>query len=98
MHLLSYRVPKEQRQIIQLVAVPLIYAVISLLQIYFYDASEYLRPLADLYEAFAEASILILFLHFLEPESGHRDQSSKYQSKACSPRMFQVRYSTPVII
>lgn len=83
MHLLRFRIPDEQRQIIRLVAVPLIYAVISLLQIYFYDAADYLRPIADLYEAFAVAFLLMLFVHFAEP-------GLKSQGDAYSRRLYKV--------
>jgi hypothetical protein len=46
-----------------LVAIPLVYAVIFILRIYFYNVAEYLRSLADLYEAFGLAFLLTLFLH-----------------------------------
>lgn len=92
MHLLRYRVPSEQRQIIRLTAVPFVYAVFTLLEICFYDAAEYLRPLADLYEAFALVFLLMLFFHLAEPQAAIRSPFTQFRSQTCSPALFQVCY------
>ena len=99
MHLLRYRVPGEQRQIIRLATVPFVYAVFSLLEICFYDAAEYLRPLPDLYEAFALVCLLMLFFHFAEPHAATRSPPTQHRSQRCPPAPLRVRHppSPPAI-
>ena len=52
-----------------MVFTPVVFAVCNLLAIAFYSASIYISPIADLYEAFALASIFALFVHFVIPDA-----------------------------
>lgn len=67
MHLFSFSAPKEQRQIIRIALVPLVTVAISCASIVAYDVSPYIKPIADLYEAFALASLFLLFVQFSVP-------------------------------
>ena len=72
-HLHRYTVPAEQRQIIRMVFTPVVFAIFNLLSIAFYSAAIYLAPVADLYEAFALASVLALFVHYVAPDTSQHD-------------------------
>lgn len=63
-HLHRYTRPAEQRQIVRLIFTPVIYSILSLLSLLFYDAHEYIEPLPELYEAFALACLFVLFAHY----------------------------------
>lgn len=73
-HLRRHTVPAEQRQIIRMVFTSAVFAICNLLAIAFYSAAIYLTPIADLYEAFALASVFALFVHFVALDGKqHRD-------------------------
>src|SRR4051812_27734054 len=44
-HLKRYTVPKEQRQIVRIIFMPLFFSFISLLSVLFYEKSIYLKPI-----------------------------------------------------
>ncbi|KAF9636100.1 putative duf300-domain-containing protein [Lasiodiplodia theobromae] len=63
-HLHRYTRPAEQRQIVRLIFTPVIYSILAVLSLLFYDAHEYIEPLPELYEAFALACLFVLFAHY----------------------------------
>lgn len=73
-HLHRYTQPKQQRQIIRIIATPVVFAVISVLAILDYNAAIYLLPVRDLYETFALASLFLLFIEFVAPDENTRDE------------------------
>lgn len=68
-HLAKYTAPSEQRQIIRIILVPTVFAIFSLLSVLFYQASIYLRPLAEIYESIAIPAIFMLYVHYIYPDS-----------------------------
>ena len=73
-HISRYSNPLEQRQIVRLVFTPVVFAVKNLLGIAFYSASIYITPVADLYEAFALAALLMLYVFYVAPDRSQHDQ------------------------
>ncbi|KAF2792802.1 hypothetical protein K505DRAFT_223449, partial [Melanomma pulvis-pyrius CBS 109.77] len=71
-HLRRYTVPKEQRQIVRIVSMPMFFAIVSLLSVLFYQQSIYLKPLMAAYEAFCVAGLFFLFLEYVCPEEEKR--------------------------
>jgi hypothetical protein len=76
-HLHRYTRPREQRQNVRIIAMPVFFCIISMLCIIFYTDSIYIRPLIDVYEAFCIAALFLLYLEFVCPEP---DQRVKYFS------------------
>src|SRR2546423_8835754 len=72
-HLHRYTQPRQQRQIIRVIFNPVVFAVLSVFAILDYDAAIYLIPLRDLYEAFALASIFLLFTEYVAPDEATRE-------------------------
>ena len=72
-HLHRYTRPKEQRQVIRIIFTPVVFAVLSAFAILDYDAAIYIIPLRDLYEAFALASLFLLFIEYVAPDEATRD-------------------------
>ena len=72
-HLHRYTQPKQQRQIIRIIATPVIFALLSVLAILSYDAANYIIPLRDIYETFALASLFLLFVEYVAPNKDTRD-------------------------
>ncbi|KAF2717476.1 hypothetical protein K431DRAFT_210915, partial [Polychaeton citri CBS 116435] len=68
-HLRRYRCPREQRQIIRIVFIAVVYAVVSFFQIYDYEIAEYIAVIPDLYEAFCICALFLLYLQFAAPAS-----------------------------
>ena len=75
MHLRQYVKPLEQRQMVRVIFTPVVFAVLSFLSIAFYGAAIYLDPIALLYEAFALASLFLLFIQYVAPGGHHTKQS-----------------------
>ena len=71
-HLRRYTVPKEQRQIVRIIFMPLFFSFLSLLSVLFYEKSIYLKPIMQVYEAFCFAALFFLFLEYLCPEEEER--------------------------
>lgn len=71
-HATHYTKPKEQRQQIRIVVLPVIYSILSLLSIRFYQDSIYLKPLSQVYEAVCVTALFSLFIEYLCPEENLR--------------------------
>ncbi|KIX92789.1 uncharacterized protein Z520_11452 [Fonsecaea multimorphosa CBS 102226] len=72
-HLRHYKAPNEQRQIFRIVSTPLVFAVIAVISTHVYDAADYLSPWANLYEAYALASLFLLYVQYVTPDLQTRD-------------------------
>jgi hypothetical protein len=72
-HLHRYTQPRQQRQIIRIIATPVVFAVMSTLAILDYGAANYLIPVRDLYETFALASLFLLFIEYVTPDEDSRE-------------------------
>lgn len=71
-HAAHYIRPKEQRQHIRIAVLPVIYCILSLLSIHYYQDSIYLKPLSQVYEAVCVTAIFSLFIEYLCPEEDRR--------------------------
>jgi len=71
-HLRHYTVPKEQRQIIRTVLMPLSFGIIAFLSVVFYEQSIYLKPIMQVYEALCVSALFFLFLEYVCPEADRR--------------------------
>ncbi|KAL7932095.1 organic solute transporter Ostalpha domain-containing protein [Trichoderma chlorosporum] len=71
-HAAHYTKPKEQKQQIRIAVLPIVYSIISLLSIRFYQDSIYLKPLTQVYEAFCVTALFSLFIEYLCPEEDLR--------------------------
>jgi hypothetical protein len=81
-HLHHYTRPKEQRQNIRIIVMPVFFCIISLLSILFYEDSIYITPLLGVYEAFCIAALFLLFLELVCPNEGARsDYFSQLENK-----------------
>ncbi|ORZ32527.1 organic solute transporter Ostalpha-domain-containing protein [Catenaria anguillulae PL171] len=86
-HLLAYRRPHVQRQILRIFWMVPIYAISSLMSLRNKDAAEYIEAVRDLYEAF----VLYLFFNLLvEYLGGERAIHSLLLGRAPTPHMFPV--------
>ncbi|OQV02348.1 hypothetical protein CLAIMM_07563 [Cladophialophora immunda] len=72
-HLRQYKAPNEQRQILRIVSTPLVFAVIAVISAHIYDVGGYLSPWANLYEAYALASLFLLYVQYVTPDVETRD-------------------------
>lgn len=73
-HFRRYNSPHEQRQIFRIVTTPLIYSLFGLVSIYAYHAAPYLEPVPELYEAYALASLFMLYVHYAAPDTSSREE------------------------
>lgn len=73
-HFRRYNSPHEQRQIFRIVTTPLIYSLLGLISIYAYHKAPYLEPVPGLYEAYALASLFMLYVHYAAPDSQSREE------------------------
>ncbi|KAI1612320.1 organic solute transporter Ostalpha-domain-containing protein [Exophiala viscosa] len=73
-HFLHYRVPNEQRQIIRIILLPVVYSLVYAVSLQTYSGAQYLEPIAALYEAVALASLFLLYVDFVAPGAGTRDE------------------------
>ncbi|KAG4421053.1 hypothetical protein IFR04_005816 [Cadophora malorum] len=71
-HATHYSIPKEQKQIIRIVFMIPVFTACSLLSVAFNDAALYIKPIDDLYEAFALASFFLLLCAFVEENDVER--------------------------
>ena len=71
-HLHRYTMPKEQRQIIRIVWLPVFFCIISLLAVIFYDQSIYVEPIKEVYEAFCIAALFLLYVEYVCPDEHER--------------------------
>ncbi|KAI9713527.1 MAG: hypothetical protein M1820_000909 [Bogoriella megaspora] len=72
-HLHRYTYPDEQRQIVRVVVTPIWFSVVSLWSIAFYEAADYLTPIANIYESFALTALFLLFVNYVAPDPVTRD-------------------------
>ena len=73
-HLRRYNIPDEQRQIFRIILTPLIFAIFAVAAIHSYSAANYLAAIPNLYEAWALASLFLLYVHFVVPEAHTREE------------------------
>lgn len=71
-HLHRYTEPKQQRQVVRIIFTPVVFATLSALSILSYSVAQYLQPLIDLYEAFALASLFLLYVEYVAPDEHTR--------------------------
>jgi hypothetical protein len=67
-HLHRYTHPKEQRQNVRIIFMPVVFCAVSLLSVQFYSASIYLQPLTEVYEAFCIAAVFLLYIEYVCPD------------------------------
>ncbi|KAL6884482.1 organic solute transporter subunit alpha/Transmembrane protein [Trichoderma evansii] len=68
-HLTRYTIPRQQRQIIRIILVPTVFAIFSFLSVLSYQASIYLRPLAEIYESICIPALFLLYVDYIYPDS-----------------------------
>lgn len=68
-HARNYHVPKEQRQIIRILYMPLVYAIISWLSYRFFRAYTYYSFTVIIYEAFTISAFLLLIIQYVASTS-----------------------------
>ncbi|KAH8669499.1 organic solute transporter Ostalpha-domain-containing protein [Tricladium varicosporioides] len=71
-HATHYSIPKEQRQVIRIIFIIPVFAVVAFLSIAFYSAEVYLKPVEDLYEAFALSAFFYLLCAFVQENDDER--------------------------
>jgi hypothetical protein len=71
-HLHRYTKPKEQRQNIRIIAMPVFFCAVSLISIIYYTDSIYIVPIMGIYEAFCIAALFLLFLEIICPDEEAR--------------------------
>ncbi|KAH7413086.1 organic solute transporter Ostalpha-domain-containing protein [Cadophora sp. MPI-SDFR-AT-0126] len=71
-HATHYSIPKEQKQIIRIVFMIPVFAACSFFSVAFNHAALYIKPIDDLYEAFALASFFLLLCAFIEENDAAR--------------------------
>jgi hypothetical protein len=71
-HLRRYKAPNEQRQILRIISMPVWFTIVALIVLHVYKAAQYVEPLANLYEAYAMASLFLLYVHYVAPEAHTR--------------------------
>ncbi|KAG8986795.1 hypothetical protein FRB90_003769, partial [Tulasnella sp. 427] len=64
-HAHNYRVPGEQRQILRILYLPIVYAVFSFLSFRWFSSYTYLSLVEAIYEAFVLGSFLLLLVHYV---------------------------------
>jgi hypothetical protein len=73
-HLRRYKAPDEQRPIFRIISTPLVFCVVALISVHVYHAAEFVEPIASLYEAYALASLFLLYVHYVVPEAHNRHE------------------------
>lgn len=73
-HFRRYSAPNEQRQIFRIISTPLIFEIFTLASIYASHAAEYLEAVPSLFEAYALASLFLLYVHYVAPEAHSREE------------------------
>lgn len=73
-HLRRYKAPNEQRQILRIISMPVFFTIVALIVLHTYKAAQYVEPLASLYEAYAMASLFLLYVHYVAPEAHTRQE------------------------
>jgi hypothetical protein len=72
MHLKNYTNPSIQRQLVRTILVPASFSIFGFFALTFYHASEYLVPVADLYEAFALLAFFFFMIITVTPDEDQR--------------------------
>ncbi|KAK4051854.1 hypothetical protein OIV83_002559 [Microbotryomycetes sp. JL201] len=88
MHARNYYVPKEQRQMIRIVLMPLVYAIISFFGYRFYREYTYFSLIEVIYEALVLASFLWLLLHYIGDSTKAQRQVLLEKEKRAIPFPF----------
>lgn len=73
-HIRQYKAPNEQRQILRIISMPVVFAIVAVISIHVYKAAQYAEPIANLYEAYAMASLFLLYVHYVAPEAHRREE------------------------
>lgn len=79
-HLTRYTRPNEQRQMVRIVVTPIVFGVLSVFSLAWYEAAQYLNPIELYYEAIALASLFLLFVEYVKPERESKE-SFFYQAQ-----------------
>ncbi|KAF2488685.1 hypothetical protein BU16DRAFT_497207 [Lophium mytilinum] len=72
-HLHRYTCPKEQRQNVRIIFMPVASCVLELMSIIFYTDSIYLSPLKETYQGFCIAALYLLYVEYMCPDEQIRD-------------------------
>ncbi|KAM0788378.1 hypothetical protein ACM66B_001518 [Microbotryomycetes sp. NB124-2] len=88
MHARNYYVPKEQRQMIRIILMPLVYAIISFFGYRFYRSYTYFSLIEVIYEALVLASFLWLLLHYIGDSTKAQRQVLLEKEKRAIPFPF----------
>ena len=68
-HILNYREPRVQKQLIRMLWMPSVFAIFSFFGVWKYHLTNYFTPIAELYEAFALVGVFFLTVAYLVPSS-----------------------------
>ncbi|KAF2093146.1 hypothetical protein NA57DRAFT_61669 [Rhizodiscina lignyota] len=66
-HILKFRWPDEQKQLVRIIWAPAVIAIFSFFGVWFYGAAGYVKPIGEWYECFALVPIFYLFIHYATP-------------------------------
>jgi hypothetical protein len=72
LHFRRYRSPNEQRNVFRIIIFPVVACLVSVVCIHTYHASDYIAPIASLYEAVALVALYLLYVHYVAPEPRSR--------------------------
>lgn len=73
-HIHRYTAPQEQRQILRIVNLPVMYAIFNFLALTFTLDYMYIEPIGAIYEAFAVAALFFLVLEYVAPDGTDRER------------------------
>jgi hypothetical protein len=79
MHLCTYRVRSEQRQIARIVLTPAIISIFDFLGVAAYNASGFLKPVGEYYDALALVSLYLLFITYATPPENRGNPRKLYK-------------------
>ncbi|MCJ1230868.1 hypothetical protein MMC12_007542 [Toensbergia leucococca] len=73
-HLINFTNPREQRQIIRIIFVPMLFVIYNFFSVWFNRAAGYLEPVSLLYEALALVALFHLYVEYVSPNKTYREQ------------------------
>ena len=72
-HIHRYTAPQEQRQILRIVNLPVMYTIFNFLALTFTLDYMYIEPIGQIYEAFTVAALFFLVLEWVAPDGTDRE-------------------------
>ncbi|KAF8862960.1 hypothetical protein BDZ45DRAFT_702611 [Acephala macrosclerotiorum] len=97
--------PKEQRHVIRIIFMIPVFAITSFTSVLWYNGTEYLKPIEDLYEAFALASFFLLLCAFVQEDNDERQKNfattgtiQKYTAAAIGSFQFPVVMAVVLVV